>query len=124
MGAEHTTPTIDGSQGSNAGAQGHTADGTADGTADATAAQNAGSERQSQKLNLRGFDNIATFSGGEEQLQNWSWKIKTAVSGMNGELAEMLNAADTTRIVNTEEILGEDQFVDANRERCRKALKL
>ena len=38
---------------------------------------------------------------------------------MNGELAEMLKAAGTTRIGNTE--VGEDQFVDANRERCRKA---
>ena len=36
------------------------------------ALQNAGNERQSQQLNLRGFDNIETFSGGEEQWQgNW-----------------------------------------------------
>ena len=46
-----------------------------------------GNERQSQQLILKGFDNIETFSGGEEQWQNWSWKIKTAISGMNGELA-------------------------------------
>ena len=40
---------------------------------------------------------------------------------MNSELAEMLNAAETTAIRSTEEIFGEDQFVDANRERCKKA---
>ena len=78
------------------------------------APQNGGNERQSQKLNLRGFDNIETFSGGEEQWQNWWWEIKTAVSGKNGEPAEMLSAAETSGIENTEEILGEEQFVDAN----------
>ena len=29
--------------------------------------QNGGNERQSQQLNLRGFDNIETFSGGDEE---------------------------------------------------------
>ena len=36
---------------------------------------NGGNERQSQQLILKGFDNIDTFSSGEEQWQNWSWKI-------------------------------------------------
>ena len=85
------------------------------------APQNAGNERQSQQLILKGFDAVKTFSGGEEQWQNWSWKVTTAVSGMCGERAEMLAAAETTAIGNTEEILGEDQFVDANQERCRKS---
>ena len=40
---------------------------------------------------------------------------------MNEELVEMLNAAETSGIENTEEVLREDQFVDANRERCMKA---
>ena len=104
-----------------------------DATADATAARTTGTsgtarctpkrwnERQPQQLNLRGFDNIETFSGGEEQWQNWWWEIKTAVSGMNGELVEMLSAAETHGIENTEEILGEEQFVDANPERCTYA---
>ena len=85
------------------------------------APQNAGNERQSQQLILNGFNAVDTFSGGEEQWHTWSWKVKTAVSGMCGELAEMLDAAETTGIGNTEEILGEDLFVDANQERCRKA---
>ena len=46
-----------------------------------------GNERQSQHLIMKGFDKIEVFSGGEEQWQNWSWKIKTAVSGMNEEFA-------------------------------------
>ena len=41
--------------------------------------------RQSQQLILKGFDDIETFSGGEEQWQNWS--------GMSGELMEMLITA-------------------------------
>ena len=44
---------------------------------------------------MKGFDKIEVFSGGEEQWQNWSWKIKTAVSGMNEEFAEMLTTAQT-----------------------------
>ena len=33
----------------------------------------------------------------------------------------MLNAAERTGIQSTEEILGEEQFVDANRERCKNS---
>ena len=85
------------------------------------ASLNGGNERQSQQLIMKGFDKIEVFSGGEEQWQNWSWKIKTAISGMNGELADMLKAAETTGIGNTEEILGEVQFGGAKGERCSKA---
>ena len=51
------------------------------------------------------------------------WKIKTAVSGMNEEFAEMLTTADTVGIESIEEVLREAKFVDANRERCVKADK-
>ena len=86
------------------------------------APQTAGIERQSQQqqLNMRGFDHIETLSGGEDQWQNW-WKIKTAVSGMNGDLTEMLNAAETGGARNAEEIIKDDKFVDVNREQCIKA---
>ena len=47
-----------------------------------------GNERQLQQLIMKGFDKIEVFSGGEEQWQNWSWKIQTAVSGMNEEFAD------------------------------------
>ena len=53
---------------------------------------------QSQQLIMKGFDKIEVFSGGEEQWQNWPWKIKTAVSGMNEEFAEMLTTAETEGI--------------------------
>ena len=80
----------------------------------------AGSGGQSRQLDPKGFDNIETLSGGEEQWQNWSWKIKTVISGTNGELAEILNAAERTGMKSTEEILREDQFVDANRKASRE----
>ena len=83
-----------------------------------------GNERQSQQLLMKGFDKIEVFSGGEEQWQNWSWKIKTtAVSGMNEEFAEMLTTAETEGIESIEEVLKEAKFVDANRERCVKDSK-
>ena len=82
-----------------------------------------GNERQSQHLIMKGFDKIEVFSGGEEQWQNWSWKIRTAVSGMNEEFAEMLTTAETEGIESIEEVLREAKFVDANRERCVKAGK-
>ena len=82
-----------------------------------------GNERQSQQLFMKGFDKIEIFSGGEEQWQNWSWKIKTAVSGMNEELAEILITAEADGIESIEEVLGKAKFVDANRERCVKASK-
>ena len=82
-----------------------------------------GNERQSQELIMKGFDKIEVFSGGEEQWQNWSLKIKTAVSGMNEEFAEMLTTAETEGMEGIEEVLREAKFVDANRERCVKAGK-
>ena len=80
-------------------------------------------ERQSQQLIRKGFDTIEVFSGGEKLWQNWSWKIKTAVSGMNEEFAEMLTTAETEGTESIEEVLKEAIFVDANRERCVKASK-
>ena len=59
-----------------------------------------GNERQLQQLIMKGFDKIEVFSGGEEQWQNWSWKIQTAVSGMNEEFAEMLTTAGTEGILS------------------------
>ena len=64
---------------------------------------------------MGGFDNIETLSVGEDQWQSASWKIKTAVSGMNGDLAQLLYAAETGGVRNAEEILKDDEF-DGNRE--------
>ena len=82
-----------------------------------------GNERPSQQLTMKGLDKMEVFSGGEEQWPNWSWKIKTAVSGMNAEIAEMLPTAEAEGIESIEEVLREAKFVDANRERCVKAGK-
>ena len=72
---------------------------------------------------MKGFEKIEVFPGGEEQWQNWSWKIKTAVSGMNEEFAEMLTTAEAGGIESVEEVLREAKFVDASRERGVKAGK-
>ena len=83
------------------------------------ALQTAGIETQTQQEQLR-FDSFDTLSGGEDQWQNWSWKIKTTVSGMNGDLPELLNASETGGVRNAGEIL--DEFVDTNREKCVQAV--
>ena len=80
-------------------------------------------ERQSQQLIMKGFDKIEVFSGGEERWQNGSWKIQTAVSGMNEGFAQMLTTAEADGIESIEEVLRGAKFVDANRERCVKAGK-
>ena len=76
---------------------------------------------QQQQSDMRWFDSIETLSGGEDQWQNWSWQIKMAVSGMNGDAAEIMNAAETDGVRNIEEILKDDTLVDANIESCIKA---
>ena len=70
---------------------------------------------------MRGFDNAETFSEGEDQWQNWACKIKTAVSGMNGEFAELSDAAEADGVGNLEGILKEDASVDASKETCVEA---
>ena len=90
-----------------------------------SAPKTAGIERQSQqqRLNMTGFDNIETLSTGKDQWQNLSWKITTAVSGMNGDLAELLNAAETGGVSKVEGILIDEEIVDANADKCMKASK-
>ena len=61
------------------------------------ATPSVGNERQSQQLILKGFNDIESFSGRKEQLQNLSWKVKTSVSGMSGELVEMLRGSRAPR---------------------------
>ena len=63
----------------------------------------SGNGRQSQQLIMKGFGKTDVFSGGEEQLQNLSWKIKTAVSGMSEEFAKMLTTAEADGIESIEE---------------------
>ena len=134
MVAEHIAPTVARSRGSDARASGATAaadgsDPTAAATADAAAErqqqtqqpqrapQTTGIERRSQQqhLNMKEFDNIETLSKSEDTWQIWSWKIKTGVSGMNEDLAELLSAAKTGGVRNAEDILKDDEFV-ANRQ--------
>ena len=74
-------------------------------------------QRQSQQLIMKGFDKIEVFSGGEEQWQNGSWKIQTAVSGMNEEFAEMLTTAEADGIESIEEAFKRSQILWTRTER-------
>ena len=84
----------------------------------------AGMEKhiQHQQLNTRGFDKLESLSGEEDQWVN-PWKIKTAVSGMNGETAEILDAAEADGVRNLKEILKEDAIAEANKEETRVKAK-
>ena len=50
------------------------------------------SASEKQQLNARGFENMAVFTEGEENWQTWLWKVRTAVSGMYGDSAEVMKA--------------------------------
>ena len=45
------------------------------------------------------------------------------MSGKNGDLAELLNAAEAGGVRNVEELLKDDELVAANTEKCIKASK-
>ena len=60
--------------------------------------------------------NIETYPGGEDQWYTLWWKIKAAMSGSNGDMANLLNAAERGGVRGVEEILEDDEFVDANTE--------
>ena len=47
----------------------------------AVAPQSVGNDRQSRQFELRGFDNIESFSKGEGHWQDWWWTVRTPVSG-------------------------------------------
>ena len=46
--------------------------------------------------------------------------VKTAVSGMNKDLAELLDAAETDGVKGVEESQEHDKFVDANKVKCTR----
>ena len=83
-----------------------TATGTAsaaDSSATRCAQHTAAIERQfqQQQSNMRGFDNIETSSGSADHWPTrsfWQNRIKTAVSGMNGDLVDILDAAEADRV--------------------------
>ena len=79
---------------------------------------------QQKQLNMRGFDNIETLKGGEDECKIGCGRSRRqAVSGMIGDLAELLNAFETGGVGNAEEILEDDASVDANRECASRKTK-
>ena len=96
MVAEHKIPTIDASHESSAAAWSHTADAVADATADAAAARCTPNCRKRETVKAIGPERVRSHRDAfrEEQWPQWSWKIKTVILLTNGELAEVLNAAE------------------------------
>ena len=54
----------------------------------AQSAQN--SAREKKQLNVRGFENIVIFTGGDDKWQTWSLKVSTAVPGTHNAEAEFM----------------------------------
>ena len=50
--------------------------------------------KEKQQQNARGLQNIDVFAGAQEHWQNWTWKVRTAESGMYSDLAEVMKAAE------------------------------
>ena len=71
----------------------------------ARTAQNSASWKQQQ--NASGFEKIEVFTGGKEQWQNWSRKVITAVTGMCGDLKEMMKSAEAREGQRVHHILNE-----------------
>ena len=78
----------------------------------ATATAAAASERP--QLDARGFDNMETFVGGEDDWKTWSWKVKTAVSGLHGVLADVMTASETGDDRTIVTVPNDAMFVDVD----------
>ena len=72
------------------------------------APQTAGLERLFQRHNVNMCE-VSTTS------KRWPWDIETAVTGMNGELADILDAAGKDGVRHIEGILMGDAIVDASK---------
>ena len=77
------------------------------------------------QLNVKGFDNLETFPGGEEFWQTWSWKARIAVSAMHGDLADLMKEAEMREGKDAKEILNDIDDLEENydHEKCIKASK-
>ena len=62
------------------------------GTASAVSTEFTASEKQ--QLDVRGFERIDIPTGGEAQWQTWLWKVRTTVSAMYSDLADVMKAVD------------------------------
>ena len=60
------------------------------------------------QLNLKGFEGVGTFSGGEEGWTNWSWKMRVAIGAMHRELSEVLLLAESHEGQTAEELVNKD----------------
>ena len=110
MVAEHIAPTVVRSHGSDAGAESQSprfraAVGatTAVPGGDPTAAATADAAASSSGLNSHKCS--PNRWGKRRPLAKLAWQIKTVVSGMNGDLAEVSSAAETGGVRNAEEKL-------------------
>ena len=57
------------------------------------------------QLNVKRFENLETFTGGEESWQVWSWKAKIAVSAMHEGLADLMKEVEKTEGEDAQTIL-------------------
>ena len=48
-----------------------------------------------RRMDMKGFEGLEKFHGGEEQWTGWAWKIKVATRAMDPELMELMVLAET-----------------------------
>ena len=86
-------------------------DGTGGGGRGGVAAdQRAGKAR----LNVRGWENLEIFKGGEESWSPWSWKVEVATGAMDGGIKKLMDLAEGKAGRTAEEILEEVDALEKN----------
>ena len=82
-----------------------------------------GGRRRRRELDVKGYENIEIFSGGEEAWRGWSWKVKVATNAMSPDLMELMTMAERHHGKSTRELctLIDDIEQRIDHARCEKA---
>ena len=76
-----------------------------------------------RELDVKGFDGIEVFPGGEEAWSPWSWKLKVATKAMSPDLVELMKLAEAEKGKSAKQLLDEHDDIEDkfDHRRCLKA---
>jgi len=82
-----------------------------------------GGQQRRRELDVKGYENIEVFGGGEEAWRGWSWKVKVATNAMSPDLVELMSMAERHHGASTSELctLVDDIEQRIDHARCAKA---
>ena len=78
-----------------------------------------------RELDVKGFEGIETFHGGEEAWRIWNWKGKVAIKAMAPELMKVMSMAEKDPKRGARSLMGRDDVDDelSDDEATRKVVK-